>query len=119
MSRPTETAYKAWSPGKFTQHKEEQMFAGQGDNKFLLCHVWGHNLLLFYYIMSIGSLDSTNGSKIRFLFKPMIQWMSQKSHINLHAISFFPLAPENQDGGKKHRLLRCRSLESCSSYCCQ
>jgi hypothetical protein len=46
MSRRTETAYKARSPGKFTQHKKAQMFAGQGDNKFLLCHVGEHNLLL-------------------------------------------------------------------------
>ena len=40
-------------------------------------------------------------------------------HANVHVGTFFPLAPETQDGKKKHRLLRCRSLGSLSKLFCQ
>ena len=40
-------------------------------------------------------------------------------YANVHAGTFFPLAPENQDGKKKHRLLRCRSLGFFSKSSCQ
>ena len=53
---------------------------------------------------------SLRGAKVCRLASP---------HTHVHDGTFFPLAPEDQDGEKKHRPLRCRSLERFSSYCCQ
>jgi SRSO17 transposase len=39
------------------------------------------------------------------------------SHPHVHNGTFLSLAPEDQVGGKKHHLLRYRSLEFCSNYC--
>ncbi|OGP63185.1 MAG: hypothetical protein A2V65_01655 [Deltaproteobacteria bacterium RBG_13_49_15] len=56
------------------------------------------------------SLEHNRSLKNMEKLEKSINW----SRIDAILMSHYkvPLAPENQDGGKKHRLLRCRSLGS-------